>query len=376
MQYSPLATVKHRIQIGSPIPFNIRNADKTLLLARGKVIETEEQLEALFERGALVDSEELKSVRQLIAEARPEHLPLLWGKSIDRVGRTLRASITPEGTDFSRQLDEAAKPVLALVERDPDLAIFQVVRQDVKEPNAYGVSHSVHSAIASYLVARRLGWEATQVEKVFKAALTMNLAMLELQTRLASQVTPLTAQQREAIHCHPVRSAEMLVASGINDAEWIEAVVQHHESPDGSGYPNKHTDISDMALLLRQVDIYTAKLSARVTRQPLPANKAGRDLFMADKGSAMTAAIIKEFGVYPPGCFVAMASGEVGVVISRGSLANSPLVAALTNRKGEPLIEPVRRDTSQKEHAITAVVSESSLRVRVSPEKLVVLAQG
>ncbi len=376
MHYSPLATVKHRIKLGAPVPFNIRNSDHTLLLARGQVINSEAQLDALFERGALVDSDELKSPRQEITDAQPEHLPGLWGKCIDRVGRTLRASMDVNAATFAQALDEAAKPVLALVERDPDLAIFQVVRQDVKASNAYGVAHSVHTAIASYLVAHRLGWAPEQVEKVFKAALTMNLSMLELQTRLATQVTPLTAAQRETIHHHPTRSAEMLVASGITDADWLGAVGQHHEMADGTGYPNHHTTVSDMASLLRRVDIYTAKLSTRVTRGPVPANQAGRDLFMLDQGHPMTAAIVKEFGVYPPGCFVALASGEVGVVISRGTTANSPIVAALTNRKGEPLIEPVRRNTAQQENAITSVVNEATLRVRVSPERLVMLAHA
>jgi HD-GYP domain-containing protein (c-di-GMP phosphodiesterase class II) len=376
MQYAQLATVRHRIQLGMPVPFNIRNADHMLLLARGQIIENDEQLEHLFDRGALVDAEDAKGPKQEIAEAPPEHLPGLWGKSIDRMGRTLRASIDAGDNNFAAALDEAAKPVLALVERDPDLAIFQVVRQEVRASNSYGISHSVHSAIASYLVAHRLGWPAEQVEKVFKAALTMNLSMLELQTKLATQVTPLTTSQREAIQSHPTRSVEMLMASGIDDKEWLDAVQQHHESPDGTGYPSRLTDINDLAALLRRVDIYTAKLSTRTTRGPLPANKAGRELFMQDQGHAMTAAIIKEFGVYPPGCFVELASGEIGVVISRGSMANSPVVAALTNRRGEPLIEPVRRNTELKEFAIAAVVSEASLRVRVSPERLVVLAHS
>ncbi len=378
MQYSQLASVRHRIQIGAPVPFNIRNTDHTLLLARGQVIHSEEQLENLFDRGALVDVEDLRGAKDEIAEAPPESLPGLWGKSIDRVGRTLRASIDKADPNFSKALDEASKPVLALVQRDPDLAIFQVVRQEAKggNGNPYGVSHSVHSAIASYLVAHRLGWAKEQVEKVFKAALTMNISMIDLQSRLAEQLTPLTQQQRDAIHNHPTRSVEMLAASGIRDEEWLTAVQQHHEVLDGSGYPHKDTDICEFAHLLRRVDIYTAKLSTRVTRGPLAANKAGRDIFMLDQGNAMTAAIVKEFGVYPPGCFVALASGESGVVISRGSMANSPVVATLTNRKGEPLMDPVRRNTEHKDFAIKAVVNESSLRVRVAPERLALLASA
>jgi HD-GYP domain-containing protein (c-di-GMP phosphodiesterase class II) len=371
MPYSPLSSVRARIRLGSPVPFNIRGHDHRLLLARGQIIRDEEQLEAMFERGAVVDSDEVKSPRDEVVEAPVESLPGLWSGCIDRVGRTLKAPTLPE---FARSLEEAAEPVLALVERDPDLAIFQVVRQDAGSRNTYGVAHSVHTAIASYLVAQRLGWDPAAIERVFKAALTMNLAMLELQGRLATQLTPLTAAQREAIHDHPSRSAELLEASGVQDADWLAAVRNHHEVPGGHGYPRACQDVDDMASLLRRVDVYTAKLSPRISRKAIPANQAGRELFLKDAQHPMAAAVVKEFGVYPPGCFVQLECGEVGVVIKRGPNANTPLVAALTARNGDALMEPARRNTDHRGYAVVNVVPESALRVRVSPEKLVVLA--
>ena len=40
---------------------------------------------------------------------------------------------------------------------------------------------------------------------------------------------------------------------------------------------------------------------------------------MQDPGHPICAALVKEFGVYPPGCFVTLASGETGVVVKRGA---------------------------------------------------------
>ena len=130
----------------------------------------------------------------------------------------------------------------------------------------------------------------------------------------------------------------------------------------------------DLAALLRRADIYTAKLSSRSTRSALAANRAGREIFMQDPGHPMNNAIVKEFGVYPPGCFVRLACGETGVVIKRGPSANTPIVASLTDRRGEPLAEPLRRDTAVREHLILDVVGEHTLRVRVPPEKLAMMA--
>lgn len=373
MECSPLDNAKRYIQVGQPLPLNIRSAGGILLLATGQVIATNEQLTSLFERGAVVDTAELKALRSEVEEAPVERLPSLWADSEDRLAIALT---DPIAANFVASLDETARPILALIERDPDLAIFQILRQEVAGKQHYGISHSVHSAIASYLVAQRLGWEVEKKMCVFKAALTMNLSMLELQARLCTQVTAPTKLQREAINAHPLRSREMLENSGVTDKNWLDAVSQHHEVPGGAGYPNKLNEISEVADLLRRIDIYTAKLASRICRSPLPANEAGRSLFLADHGHPMSSAIIKEFGVYPPGCFVKLASGEAGVVVKRGSNANTPLVAALTNREGSSLLEPVRRDTAMKEHAIASIIAEKSIKVRVSPEKLVMLASA
>ncbi len=66
------------------------------------------------------------------------------------------------------------------------------LRQSPDDNVRYGVTHSVHAAITTHLVARRLSWPLAQILSAFKAALTMNVAMIELQGRLATQISPLT----------------------------------------------------------------------------------------------------------------------------------------------------------------------------------------
>jgi hypothetical protein len=97
---------------------------------------------------------------------------------------------------------------------------------------------------------------------------------------------------------------------------------------------------------------------------------------MRDPSNPITAALVKEFGVYPPGCFVTLASGETGIVVKRGQTVMAPIVAVMTNRYGEPLPEPIRRDSSQAPHAVIGVLPAKAMRVRVPPEKLAALAAG
>lgn len=373
MQYSPLSRVKERVKVGAPLPFNIRDHDRTLLLARGHVVQNFDQMEALFTRGALVDLAELKTPADRVRQAPPEALPGLWSACLDKLGDALRDS-AKEG--FVDALDENVAPVLALVERDKDLAIFQVLRQNGNKLVQYGVNHSTHAAITAYLVAQRLGWAADDAQRVFKAALTMNISMLELQGQLAVQKTPPTPEQRQSILAHPGFSRTMLELGGVTDTEWLDAVSQHHELHDGSGYPAGLHTPSDIASLVHRADVYTAKLSPRATRDSIAADKAGRMMFMQEPGHPMIAALVKEFGVYPPGCFVRLLSGETGLVVRRGSTVMTPIVAVICSPTGAHLAQPLRRDTAQKGYGVHSVLGGNADGIRLSPEMLQAVLAG
>ena len=373
MQFSPLEQLKHRVSVGVPLPFNVRDADETLMLARGKVVGNLAQLEALFERGALVDLAELLTPMAEVHTARPEELPKIWSQCFDRVGQTLLGATEP---GFANALAEACTPVLSLIERDPDLAVFQVLRQTGLAHLDYGLTHSMHAAITGLLVSQRLGWSDSESKCAFQAALTMNLAMLELQGTLAAQTTPPTQAQRRAVHDHPLASVALLEQAGITDVNWLAAVAQHHEITGGTGYPKGLQQPCELATLLHRADIYTTKLSPRISREAIAADQAGRAMFMKDPGHPMSVALAKEFGVYPPGCFVRLKSGEIGVVVKRGDTVMTPWVAALTSVNGMPLREPLARNTSNKENTIAAVVPETSVPVRLKVEQLMQLSYG
>ena len=370
MQFSPLSQIRQRIRVGAPLPFGIRDHDRTLLLAVGHVVETEEQLEALFMRGALVDMAELQTPADRVKQAPAAELPGMWTSCLGQLGSTLR-NCEQEG--FVDALDVHAAPVLALIERDKDLAIFQVLSQEGNALVAYGVNHSIHTAITGYLIAQRLSWSADDALRVFKTGLTMNLSMLELQGQLAQQTTPLTDEQRQAIHDHPAQSRRLLELSGITDHDWLDAVDHHHVAPDGAGYPKLEGDSGNIAALVRRADIYTAKLSPRASRQSMAADKAGRMMFMQEPGNTMVMAMVKEFGVYPPGCAVRLVSGESGLVVKRGDKVMSPIVAVMNTPTGSRLTQPVRRDTAKPGQAVHSVLSTGGGAFRLRPEQLTAL---
>jgi HD-GYP domain-containing protein (c-di-GMP phosphodiesterase class II) len=353
MQLAALSAVRNRIRLGEPLPFNVRDNDRTLLLARGHLLRSQAQLDALMNRGALVDLAEVQTARERAVRAPREQLPQIWNETIGQIGRTLSEA---KVETFSTALEESVAPALTLVERDPDLAIFQVLSQGANVDTAYGVRRSLHSAITACLVAQRLAWQPGEVERAFKVALTMNLSMLALQGELARQRTPPTPEQRVALQSHPMRSVQMLQRAGVSDKDWLTAVLQHHEVEDGSGYPSGRSDVCELASLARRADVYTSKLSARSTREAMAADVAGRAIFMQDPSHPMTQALVKEFGIYPPGSLVRLGSGEAAIVVQRGPTVTTPVVACFTDAGDRPLGKPYRVATSEPGRGVVSLL--------------------
>lgn len=364
-----------KVQLGIPLPWNVRDEHCNLLLSRGHVVETEHQLESLLARGAFVDAEEAKAavLHESPAVAatvvvRPTSVIDLWGRSADEMRKLM---VKPQhNPELLRQVDAYVADLIDLVDKDVDIALYHTVRQETADPFLYGYFHAVHTAVLCLLMARRLQWPAARAASLVKAAITMNITMLDLQGQMASQDVPLRDSQKALIRGHPQQAAHWLVQAGVTDADWLTAVAQHHERADGSGYPQGLHDVAEMAVALRVTDVFMAKISPRKLRPALSVQEAAKQLFREDQGGPMSNAIIKEFGIYPPGEVVKLANGEIGVVMRRSGNVKCPLVAAITDGTGRPTVHTPQRDTAQPEFAIVGTVQDKSLVARMPPERV------
>ena len=132
----------------------MRDADRTLLLARGQVIADEAQLRALMGRGALVEVHELtEAMRQPQPTRSPaylrDRLPEEWDRGMQDVRNALSA--TPDR--MAEALDGATTLLLSLIDSSPEVALAQVVRQPGTGTGHYGVTHSLHAATACQAAA-------------------------------------------------------------------------------------------------------------------------------------------------------------------------------------------------------------------------------
>jgi hypothetical protein len=369
MKLVPIQQVGSHIKAGSPLPFGVRDGEGKLLLAKGQPVPNEQMREALLNRGVFVDMEEVRdaSARGHDGGGGGEDFFARWEALQTRLSVLLRA---PQETLFLPRVKECAAQLLVWAERFPDQLLFVVVQHDHSRHEVYGLAHLLHTAAIGALLARRLAWTPERQKSLVGAALTMNLSIIDLQGRLASRGGKLAPPQRAAIDRHPDEAVAWLRNAGLDDAEWLAAVAQHHEQPGGGGYPQGLVEPDETAQLLRLVDIFLAKLASRGGRAGLPAPQAAKSLYTGSNGHPFAALLVKEVGMFPPGTLVKLASGEIAVAVRRGTSGNIPIVSAVMNRHGDALGSPVRRDTAVAEHAITGLVAAQALRVKLSPHQL------
>lgn len=374
----PLPDVRDLIVVGEPLPFRVLDAQERLLLREGQAVSGERQFEALVERGAwverpLVDAERqrraaahgtrpvVEVVRQLTVFDLTEKA--LW--DLDHLLRRLK-----HGQATAAELVAYADELQRLIDRDPEVALFTCLRQDDRRFALYPISHAMHCATVSLLLARQLGLDTTTQAVLVRAALTMNTGMLELQMQMAEQGEAPTSKQAEVIRAHPLLSARLLQQAGVTDAAWLAVVAEHHETEDGKGYPRGLATVSEAARVLRSADVYMAKLSPRARRPPMTPQNAARQLFQQPGGQGLGTALIRALGVHPPGTLVTLKSGEIGVVSRRPPGSASPRVATLTNAAGKPVPATQHRNSAQPEFAITGALAEPGELPRILPERV------
>lgn len=255
---------------------------------------------------------------------------------------------------LERRIYNLAAAIQGLVHYNPDALLGAV---HLSDSFSYQVHHPMQIAVLAELILARLNADQPTRLSTLAAALTCNLAMNPFQSRLDLQTTPLTEQQKRLINNHPSMSAQYLEDAGIDDELWLEIVTQHHEKPDGTGYPNqlKAKEIRTEAQILAIADVYSAMVTPKVYK-PMRTNQHLRELFTrrgTDFNDKLTRLFINELGIYPPGVYVWLSNGELAVVVGRTENIKAPLVASVRRSDGNTHAIPVKRDTSFEDHTIT-----------------------
>ncbi len=288
----------------------------------------------------------LDRLDQLIRDAEIVIGALQW---LEGVGRKIRL--------LARRVDEVAGA-------DPDAAIAAV---HLVHDHRQSIAHTVHTGILCALTGRRLAIEPERRHTLIAAALSCNAANEKLENELHQQIKNPTPSQLMEMRKHPEASAELLRRTGVVDQEWLEIVIQHHERPDGTGYPHglDRQHIRPEALMVGLADRYAAFVSPHPHRAARTARKGLQGVFKDPayaRVERLVSAFIKELTIFPPGSFVRLSSNEEAIVVRRGDDTLSPYVAVIPTDPDAPWEAPFHADESQIEDSLP--VRRLPVRVR------------
>lgn len=264
-----------------------------------------------------------------------------------------------------------------LAARETDGSLYLLFHAAGHDLAGYSAQHAMACAVVAELAARWLAWPDEEIESLVMAALTMNVSMTAAQDALAHQQGSPSSEQRRVIDGHAQASADMLRSAGIQDPLWLAVVEQHHAVADAS-VADGADPAPRLAELLRRVDVYVAKLSRRKSREAASPALAARDACLGTAGhpDSIGATLLRVLGLYPPGTYVALANGELGVVVRRGDKAHTPLVASLRRADGGLLMQPSVRDSSLRGYAVRSGLRTGALRVRLNHVRVLTAAGG
>lgn len=398
MHYVPAP--QQAVVAGRPLPFALRASDGRLLLERGAVIPSAAHVAALVQRGVWVAGDEADAFERAyrgqleqmvladttlgrIAEVGPDLESMqrggagekptaqAWERLVGRLHLLLRGRPRDR---FLEEIEQLRHDLITLLSHGPDRALLLLIHRAGHETDRYAAAHAVTVAVMCKLASKVLALPHPERVILTRVALTMNLSMSELQDRLATQERSPDEGQRQRIRTHAEASARELQELGVDDPIWLGAVARHHASPQG---PLGGRDpVSRIARIVRQADIFAARLSRRGHRPACSPATAARSVFMDEdrQPDEAGAALIKALGLYPPGSLVRLVSGETGMVVRRGPAADKPVVAALIGKQGLPLGVPALRQTRQPAFAVQTGVAPCEFKLRADLNALMAAA--
>ncbi|HSW06007.1 HD-GYP domain-containing protein [Aquabacterium sp.] len=353
---------------GCPAPFALLDGHGRTLVRKGACLTERWQLNQLLSRGLWMHADDAHRFYRVAATGDPPSgqggrevpagasdpmdakSPEYWQALCARADHLLR---DPMSGSFLADLHRLHAELMQRLDENPDLALFALTHLASISLRHYSATHALLCAALLTVAAPTVPpWTTGDTTSLGLAALTMNVSITVVHNAMAAQTRPPTSEQRAMIERHANGATGVLQALGVQDRQWLDAVLYHHDTGAGSLHPRQRG--KHLARFLRRADLYAARLSPRLIR---PAHSAAEAAQVARLGDDLRpdeagATIVDAVGLFPPGCYVRLVNGEIGCVVRRGDSATTPRVAVFACSEDSPMEAPITRDTVHSRFAI------------------------
>jgi HD-GYP domain-containing protein (c-di-GMP phosphodiesterase class II) len=251
------------------------------------------------------------------------------GEALDAARAALRTGAGLPGSVVA-SLAEVADALVGDLLEIPEAAL---TLDDLSAFDAYTHRHSVQVAVLGLLLARRAwskeGWTdyrgrrrydrfGDRLRKLGIGLLLHDVGKLAVAPEVLNKPGRLNAEELDAMRAHPEAGVELLRAADLSPLT-VAAVRDHHERPDGTGYPNglSGRSIHEFARFAAVADVYDAVTSNRVYSDAVPTH-VGVDIIREGDGTQFCPDVVRHFRAvvmpYPVGHEIALPDGRRGVV--------------------------------------------------------------
>lgn len=222
------------------------------------------------------------------------------------------------GQSLDIQAAEAAIHSLAETLEHNLAALVWLTR--IKQQDDYTAEHCINVAVLAMGLAYALEWPREEIELAGMAGLLHDLGKMRVDSAILNKPGRLTPDEYEHLKTHTTLGYELLRRDPDVPAPVTQVVLDHHERPDGQGYPNARAahEVGPLSSLVAVVDSYDAITSNRVYDAARSHHEALGILWrQRDKqfDATLVEAFIQFMGWVTPGTLVRLSTGDIAVVI-------------------------------------------------------------
>lgn len=190
----------------------------------------------------------------------------------------------------------------------------------IKRADEYTAQHCVNVAILAMGLAQAMEWQRDQVELAGLAGMLHDLGKTKLDRTILNKPGRLSEKEYAHVKQHARLGYLMLREDQEVHPAVAQAVLEHHERPDGGGYPNgrDRATLQPMSALISVVDAYDAITSKRPYSSARSHHEALGILWKQRNkqfGTGMVEALIQFLGWITPGTVVRLTSGQHAIVL-------------------------------------------------------------
>jgi len=238
-----------------------------------------------------------------------------------------------------RKAEDVAEQIIKSLDSNP-MALNVVTR--IKSRDEYTFQHSIGvAALLSGFTAETYG--RADVEEFTVGGIIHDIGKVMTPDSVLNKPGKLTEDEFEIMKRHVVHSREILEETGGFTKRQADIALQHHERPDGKGYPlGLHVEkLSKIGKTAAIIDVYDALSTRRVYKEAWEPTQALQSMVKWGPGQLdqdILKGFIKYIGVYPIGTWVLLESNRVGFVASQNIDLLHPIVHTKLDVKTRRLI--------------------------------------